>query len=359
MASKERVRCALSRNIPDRVPIDYSANSGIDARLIKHFGLNAGDHEGLRKALGVDFRGIGAPYRGPRLHAEVAERGVDPEWGIRTRRVDHGSGEYWDFCDFPLKDASAEVIAPWPMPSPDDYDYTSVAADCRANAAYGLYVGGAGLGDIMNSTGMLCGVEQMLMGLAMQDAALLTLIDRRLEIQLEVTRRVLDAANGAIDLLWMGEDLGTQAAAMISLDMYRSILRPRHQKFVDLGTSYGVPAMIHCCGSSSWAFDDFIDMGIAAVDTLQPEARDMAPAYLKSRFGKRLAFHGCISTAGVVAFGSVEDVVANVKETLRVMMPGGGYCLSPTHALQDNSPVENVVAMYETAREFGEYRGKQ
>jgi uroporphyrinogen decarboxylase len=91
------------------------------------------------------------------------------------------------------------------------------------------------------------------------------------------------------------------------------------------------------------------------VDTLQPEAKEMSPAFLKKRFGGRLAFHGCISTAGPVTFGTVEDVVRYCRETLDIMMPGGGYCFAPTHALQDNSPTENVVAMYETAKQHGGY----
>jgi uroporphyrinogen decarboxylase len=82
----------------------------------------------------------------------------------------------------------------------------------------------------------------------------------------------------------------------------------------------------------------------------------MSPAYLKSRWGDRLTFHGCISTAGPVAYGTVEDVRRNMRETLEVMMPGGGYCMAPTHCLQENSPTENVVAMYEAAREYAVYR---
>jgi uroporphyrinogen decarboxylase len=81
----------------------------------------------------------------------------------------------------------------------------------------------------------------------------------------------------------------------------------------------------------------------------------MSPTYLKATFGGRLAFHGCISTAGPVAYGSVEAVIEDVQETLDVMMPGGGYALAPTHQLQDNSPTENVVAMYDTAKAQGWY----
>jgi uroporphyrinogen decarboxylase len=96
-------------------------------------------------------------------------------------------------------------------------------------------------------------------------------------------------------------------------------------------------------------------MGITAVDTLQPEPKDMRPDYLKQKYGDRLTFHGCISTAGPVASGTRQETIAYCRHILEVMMPGGGYCFAPTHQLQDNSPMENVVAMYDTAREYGVY----
>ena len=114
--------------------------------------------------------------------------------------------------------------------------------------------------------------------------------------------------------------------------------------------------MIHSCGSSSWAFNDFIEMGVSVADTLQPEAQDMAPAFLKKTYGGKLAFHGMISTAGELAFGTVDQVRKIVQSTLEIMMPGGGYALAPTHEIQDNSPTENVLAMYETAMQNGWYR---
>jgi uroporphyrinogen decarboxylase len=354
MTSKERVLTAFAHRQPDRVPIDYVANPEIDQRLQDHFGLDRGDREGLLRALGVDFRGVEAPYVGPRLHEDYGDRRVD-NWGIRRRWVGHGTGGYWDFCDWPLAEASVEQVEAWPMPSPDDYDYSEVPAHCRRHEQFCLVAGSPGLVDIINRTGMLRTMEQTLVDLAGEDPAGMRLIDRRLDIEFEVIRRTLEAGQGNISLLFIGEDLGTQIGPMISLGMFRRIIRPRHQRFVDLGRAYDVPVMIHSCGSSSWAFDDFVEMGISAVDTLQPEARDMAPAYLKARYGRRLAFHGMISTAGPVAFGSAADVVENVRRTLEIMMPGGGYALAPTHCLQSNSPTENVVAMYQAARKFGRY----
>ncbi len=355
LTSRERVLTTFARQAADRVPINYSSNPGIHARLLAHFGLKADDYEGLLKALGVDFRGVGASYVGPKLHPDIPDRYVDPTWGIHTRWVEHGSGGYWDYCDFPLQDATLDQVAAWPMPSPDDYDYRAMAETCRRFDGYAVSVGGAGLCDIINSNGFLRGMEQTLVDLITDDPAGLLLAKRRTEINLEITRRTIEAARGRIDFLWMGEDLGTQQSPIISLDLYRRHLRPLHQKCVDLAKAYNLPVLIHCCGSSSWAFDDFVEMGINVVDTLQPEAKNMAPAYLKKTFGGRLAFHGCISTAGPVAFGSGADVVKDCRETLDIMMPGGGYCFAPTHCLQDNSPTENVLAMYETAMTFGRY----
>jgi uroporphyrinogen decarboxylase len=355
MTPKERVLTTIAHRAPDRVPIDYAGNPGIDGRLKRHFGLQPGDDEGLRRALGVDFRRVGAPYTGPKLHADVPDRQVDL-WGIHRRWIEHESGGYWDYCDFPLREATLEEVEAWPMPSPDDFDYTAVAAQCRQFDDYCVVAGGAGIPDIINSTSMLRGMEQTLVDLATDEPAGLRYIARRSSIQLEIIRRTLKAGQGAIDMLMLGEDLGTQIAPMISLDLYRRHIRPIQEQFCQLAKAHGLPVMIHCCGSSSWAFEDFIAIGIGVVDTLQPEATDMAPEYLKRRFGGRLAFHGCISTAGPVATGSVEDTVADCRCTLEIMMPGGGYCFSPTHKLQDNSPTENVVAMYETARTAGVYR---
>ena len=356
MTSKARVLAALACKQPDRVPIDYCANEGIDRRLKAHFGLAADDGEGLLKALQVDFRGIYPPYIGPKLHQDIPERGVlVDDWGIHRMWIEHASGGYWDYCDFPLQEATEEQVAEWPMPSPDDFDYQAVRELCKKHGEFGVYTGHAGMPDVINGNGMLRTMEQVLVDLISDEPAGTLLTQRRCEIQLEVLNRTLEAARGGIDFVWLGEDLGTQIGPTISLELYRRTLQPRHQQFVDLAAAHDLPVMIHCCGSSSWAFEDFIAMGIGAVDTLQPEAKNMAPAYLKEKFGGRLAFHGCISTAGPVAYGTVQETRDYCRRTLEIMMPGGGYCFAPTHALQDNSPTENVVAMYEVAREFGRY----
>lgn len=357
MTSKERVLTALHRSEPDRVPLNYASNPASDARLKKHFGLVGDDNEGLRQALGIDFRGVHAPYAGPKLHADIPERGVQvDDWGIHRRWVEHPSGGYWDYCDFPLREATAEEVAAWPMPDPGAFDYSGIAETCRRWRDYAVFCGGPGVGDVINSTGMLRSMEQTLVDLISDDPAGLLLAQRRAAIYLGIMERTLEAADGGIDLLWMGEDLGTQLAPMISLELYRRHIRPIHQRFIDLAKRFEIPVIVHTCGASSWVYDDFIEMGVSAVDTLQPEAAGMDPKTLKKRFGDRLAFHGCISTAGPLATGTPEAVRETCRRTLEIMMPGGGYCMAPTHSIQDNTPLANVLAMYEAGQTFGVYR---
>ncbi len=356
MTSKERVLRTFALKEPDRVPINYEGNPDINRRMMKHFGVKQDDWEGFRKALGVDFRGTGAAYKGPRLHKEIPNRNVESVWGWVTRYIEHGSGGYWDYCDFPLKDADEETVAKWPMPNPDDYDYSDIARHCEERKEYAVYIGNPGLACIMNTAGFLRSMEQMFVDLALDEPAGLLLIDRMLAVQLEVARRELEATKGGVDFMWIGEDLGTQRSPLISMETFQKHIKPRHKPFFDLAKSFDLPVMMHTCGSSSWAYDEYISMGLTVADTLQPEAHNMSPAYLKKTFGGRLAFHGCISTAGPVSFGTVDEVIADCRKTLEIMMPGGGYCFSPTHALQDNSPTENVVAMYETVHKYGQYR---
>jgi hypothetical protein len=128
--------------------------------------------------------------------------------------------------------------------------------------------------------------------------------------------RTLDRCKGHIDFVWLGEDLGTQISPMISLELYRKTIKPIHKQFIDLAASYGLPAIMHSCGSSSWVYEDLIELGLRGVDTLQPEAVNMSPAYLAEHFGGRLNFRGCISTAGPLAYGTADETDRICRETL-------------------------------------------
>lgn len=356
MTAKERVLKTFNLEKTDRVTIGYEANQGIHKRLLNALDIPENKSEQLLEALGVDYVGVGAVYTGPLLYKKLPGREIDVLEGCYMRWVEHETGGYWDFCDFPLQGADDDIIANYPVPNPDYFDYEIIGDKIKAFKDYAIHIGGPGVPDIINSNGRIMGMEDILVHLITENEAALTFIDRRIDMQLKVMERTLDKYKGKIDFIWLGEDLGTQHTPMISLDLFRKVFRPRHQKFVDLAKAYNIPAMVHTCGSSSWAYEDFIEMGISGVDSLQPEAENMSPGYLKEHFGGRLAFRGCISTAGPLAYGTVEETVTNVKDILKIMMDGYGYHFAPSHMIQDNTPTENVLAMYQAAHDYGVYR---
>jgi len=357
MTAKERVARTFAFEKTDRVTIGYEANSVIHKKFCAALGIPESDRLAFLKALGVDYIGVGAPYIGPEIFPEVPNRYRNRENGIIMRYVENNFGGYWDYCDFPLKDADDEQIYNYPCTSADDYDYDAAAReiDYRIENGFAVHLGNGGFGDILNSTGMLMGVEDALVNIATEHEPTLAMLDKRIDREIEVTRRILERNPGKIDFIWMGEDLGTQYTPIISRDTYNAVLRPRHQKYIDLAKAYGLPVMIHTCGSSSWVYEDLIAMGMNGVDTLQPEAANMSPQYLKEHFGGRLTFRGCISTAGALAYGTAEQTEQVCRETLACFRECRGYHFAPTHMIQDNTPVENVIAMYNAAHRFGVY----
>lgn len=356
MTARERVRRTFEFEKTDRVTIGYEANAAIHEKLCAALGVRGDDHEALCRALGVDYRGIMPAYTGPELYKAPPERRVDPLEGCVMRWAAHETGGYWDYCDFPLQDADDEDFDAFPVPDPDDFDYDAALARAKSyGGEYALYIGNPGIPDVINSNGRIMGMEDVLCHLLTENEAAMRFIHRRADFQFGLMERLLDKLDGLIDFIWLGEDLGTQHTPMISLELYRRTLKPIHQRFVDLAKSHSLPTLIHSCGSSSWVYEDFIEMGVRGVDTLQPEATNMAPAYLAEHYGGRLNFRGCISTAGPLAYGTAAQVEQNCREVLQVMMPCRGYHFAPTHAIQDNSPVENVLAMYQAAHRYGRY----
>lgn len=342
MTSKERVRCCLNWREPDRPPIQIYLTPEMERSLQAHFGRSPVE------ALGVDFRSVWPIHR-RKLKASHDGIWYD-EWGSGYKRVEHTSqGAYDEAVITPLAQIQtmADVEA-YPWPTADDYDFSTMAAQCEAAKDYAVCFGGAGIPDILNGVSRGRGMEQVMIDIATRDEVGLAVIDRRVNFYYEFVRRGLEAARGKIDILCLGEDCGNQNGRMFSPRDFEEIFRPRLQKFFDLGHAFGCKVMMHSCGDTHELQPTFIKMGLDILDAMQPEPRGMQPIdRLRDSTRGKLAYCGLISTQQTLPHGSVADCRAEARHRLDVIAKGGGYIFAPAHCIQPDTPLENVLAAFE------------
>jgi uroporphyrinogen decarboxylase len=129
--------------------------------------------------------------------------------------------------------------------------------------------------------------------------------------------------------------------------MWREFAAPYLKRLADICHSAGVAFMLHSCGAVRELIPDFISIGVDVLDPIQTMAAGMEPAGLKRDFGDRIAFHGGLDTQSTLPFGSPQEVRAEVRNRVGTLGKGGGYIIAPSHNIQPDTPVENILAMYE------------
>jgi uroporphyrinogen decarboxylase len=171
-----------------------------------------------------------------------------------------------------------------------------------------------------------------------------------------VTKRIMEEAADAIDIFFIGNDLGSTTGPLLGVELFDEFLAPHIKRLCDLAHSHGLFTQMHVCGSFKQLMPSLVECGVDALQSLQPNIRNMAPAELKRDFGDKMILNGCIDSVEILIDSTPETVREVTIETLKIMMPGGGYILSPSHDyLLEMTPVDNVITMYDTALEFGKY----
>jgi uroporphyrinogen-III decarboxylase len=181
------------------------------------------------------------------------------------------------------------------------------------------------------------------------------LLQHLVDYYFEVSRRIFDAAADVIDIYFIGNDFGGQTGPLIGEKLFRRFFVPHLKRLADLGHDYGLKVLMHCCGGFAPLIPAMIEAGLDGVQALQPTCRGMDPADLKAGFGDKIVLMGAVDTQLLIE-GTPDQARAETRRILEIMKPGGGYICSPSHDyLLPETPVENVLALYETVREYGAY----
>jgi uroporphyrinogen decarboxylase len=374
---RERVVKALNHEEPDRVPIDFggllaSINVYTYDSLMEYAGLpsNSGDaivsrewsnvpkpSEALLKKWSVDFRRVwlGGPDNYQPIINEEEKTFID-EWGLTWKRI----GRYNEFINPPLRDASVQDVMKYKFPDPTDPGrYRGVrewAKQLYEETDYAIVAGHSMFG-VFELGCWLCGFDDFMQRLILDKKFVRVFFDRVLEIQKEIVGRYLDLVEPFVQMVETADDLGMQLGPMVSPKIYRDMIKPYHKEYIQFIKAKAPQAKVfmHSCGSVFDLIPDLIDNGVEVLNPLQPKAKNMEPWRLKSSFGDQLCFHGGIDVVEVLPKLTPKEVACYVKDRIETFAQGGGYILAASHNIQDDTPVENVVAMYEAGQKYGHY----
>jgi uroporphyrinogen decarboxylase len=374
MTPRERVLCALDHEEPDRVPVFFGTSGATSMltpayeRLKASLGIQAPtrfisrtfQYSLMDEAVWRCFPSDGRPLLlGPSpsvLRREIAaDRFVD-EWGVPWH-IDPAT-LYFETSDPPLRDATVDDLDRYPWPQVDaPTRFEGLAQQARQLQQRGFAVVSLTGVTLFEQAQLLRGMDTWLMDLAANPDFAHALLRKLTNLMKALLARLTDAAGQYIDVLLIGDDLGTQTAPMISPAMYRRLLKPYHAELVaTVKARCRAKIFCHSDGNVYPLLGDLADVGMDIINPVQVSAKDMGDtARLKREFGARLSFCGGIDTQWALPCGTTEDVRAEVRRRIKDLAPGGGYLCSAVHCLQPDVPLENLRAMFDEIAIAGRY----
>jgi len=153
-------------------------------------------------------------------------------------------------------------------------------------------------------------------------------------------------------VVFFGDDYGMQSGMFVLPRMWRALVKPRLARLIGaIKGQAGVRFMLHSCGAIAPILGDLVEIGVDVLNPVQPSAQGMEPAAVKWQFGSRLVLHGAIDQQGVLPHGTPAVVAREVRQRIRDLAPSGGYILAVSPNIRADVPSENILALYDTARE--------
>jgi len=346
MNSRERVLTAFAHEEPDRVPCWCGASEGFWAKAKTSLGL---DDEGLSQRFGDDFRRVFARYVGPEI---VLSPDVTSRTPFGVERVGLGYGQP---TLHPLAGASLRDVHAYAWPDPAWMDVAHIGAEAeRFDRQYAIL--GGDWSPFWHDLIDLLGMEEMYLKMYDEPALVDAILAHVVDYYAAVSERIFEAAGTAIDVFFIGNDLGSQQGPLLSEAMFRRFILPHLARLIDLGHAYGLKVMLHCCGGFAELIPAMIEVGLDGLHAIQPSCAGMDLRRLKETFGDRTLFNGAIDSHHVLIDGTPQSVRDATREILDIMKPRGGYVAGASHdTILEETPLENVLAMFDAVREYGVY----
>ena len=349
MTGKERVITALRRKVPDRVPVFCEFVPEVKQKLYEHFNIN--DPYELSIMVGNDMivytEGIQNSYYGPSDEYTC-------KWGIGWKYFNNASGHYTEMVNHPLlDDIDGNKLKEYVVPDPDDEEVYLPLREIVEKYGKEYFICASLACTIFEASWYLHGLEQTIVDMMIRKEYIEELFDKVMDFSLKAGLHMIDEG---VDMIWLGDDIGTQDKMMISPQLWRELLKPRMKKLIEVYRKRNKDIFIayHSCGYIEPVIQDLIDIGVDVLNPIQPHAMD--PAILKSKYGDRLSFWGSIDIQNNLPYGTKEDIEEEVKLRMNTIAKGGGLLLGAAHNIQADTNIENIFTLYQAIDKFGWYK---
>ncbi len=329
---KERLETALGHRQPDRTPYHVTFTEPARAAMAEYLG-----DPGFESRLGNCLEVV--RMRKPYVPLPDRPWVWQDEWGIHwDRSIDTDIGTV---CN---RRVTPDTLGSFRFPDPDgpgrfDHFPSAIAA------AGGRFVIATLAFTLFERSWTLCGMEEVLMARAAEDAFADELFDRILEFDLAVVRRALTFP---IHGVRFGDDWGQQHGLIMGPELWRKYIKPRVKRLYGTVRDAGRKVFIHCCGKVDEILPDLVECGVDVFNPFQPEVMDVQE--MKRRYGRHLTFFGGISTQKTLPYGTVAQVKDEVRRLLDTIGKDGGYIAAPAHDVPKDARPENIAAMMEVLR---------
>ncbi|MFW5758191.1 MAG: uroporphyrinogen decarboxylase family protein [Bacteroidota bacterium] len=350
---KERIKLAFEHKTTDRIPIGMLCG-GINKPALRQFDAllqkekNTRAHDYIQSFL--DIVELWSFDVGP-----DEKNGID-YFGVQRKSISYGEGAYDEIVLSPLKQCqSVNEVDNHNWPKTDIFDYSLVKGliqEKQNNPGQALVLGVA---NPFETAWAMRGLEQMFLDMMMNPDIVHRIMSRVTDFFLEHFVNFIKAAQGKIQYVFTADDLGGQTGLLLSKEHWAEFIKPYHVKMNNAFHELGLKIFYHSCGAVQDIVSGLQNSGIDALQSLQFNAEGMEPELLKEKHGDTLCFEGGVCVQKLLPYGTPEIIKEQIQKLIDIMGKNGGYILGPSHYIQAGTPPENILAMFETAKNYYPY----